>query len=101
MVTVLIKNGSGGWSPAKYDSIDSIHPHTEWKPVEGNELLTKNIEPPKHTIEETIALRKSAYFTESDPLYLSAVYSAIKNDTGADLTDWVAKVDEIKQRYPK
>lgn len=42
----------------------------------------------------------SAYKTESDPLKLEAEYDALINNTEPDYSVWIAKVQEIKARYP-
>lgn len=44
-----------------------------------------------------LRLRELAYRQESDPLYLAAVYDG----TPEALQAWRAKVEEIKNRYPK
>lgn len=46
------------------------------------------------------AKRLSAYKVESDPLKNEAEYDAIVNGTEPDYTAWLAKVAEIKLRYP-
>jgi hypothetical protein len=52
------------------------------------------------TLESILAKRKVAYTKESDPLKNEAEYDAIINGTEPDYTLWIAKVAEIKQRYP-
>lgn len=46
------------------------------------------------------AKRLSAYTKESDPLKNEAEYDAIVNGVQPDYTLWLAKVAEIKARYP-
>lgn len=46
------------------------------------------------------ALRSAAYRAEADPLRLEADYDALLTDTAPNLDAWMAKVAEIKQRYP-
>ena len=46
------------------------------------------------TPEQTEALRSAAYRTESDPLFFKAQRGE------ATMSDWLAKVAEIKARYP-
>lgn len=49
---------------------------------------------------EALNNRSNAYKTESDPLKIEAEYDAMKNGTDPDYTKWMAKVAEIKARYP-
>ncbi|HHQ4280217.1 TPA: hypothetical protein ACSQK5_006097, partial [Pseudomonas aeruginosa] len=44
--------------------------------------------------------RANAYRLESDPLKTEAEFDAIKAGTEPDYRTWVAKVEEIKARYP-
>lgn len=44
--------------------------------------------------------RKGAYIEESDSLKNEAEYDALVNNTEPDYTAWLAKVAEIKLRYP-
>ncbi|MFU7145434.1 hypothetical protein ACM74T_04775 [Pseudomonas aeruginosa] len=46
------------------------------------------------------AARANAYRLESDPLKTEAEFDAIKAGTEPDYRAWVAKVEEIKARYP-
>ncbi len=76
-------------------SYNGLGPIPDW--------LTKTkpeIEPKEPTIEEIHALRQAAYTYESDPLKLEAEYDALINNTEPDYTAWIAKVQEIKERYP-
>ena len=50
--------------------------------------------------QEVLNKRSAAYKTESDPLKIEAEYDAMKNGTTPDYSKWVAKVSEIKSRYP-
>ncbi|WP_039807753.1 hypothetical protein [Azotobacter chroococcum] len=47
-----------------------------------------------------LAQRSRAYRLESDPLRLEAEYDAVIAGTDPDYTAWLAKVAEIKVRYP-
>jgi hypothetical protein len=55
-------------------------------------ILPKPIVPP--TAEEQEALRKAAYIVESDPLF----FKYQRGD--ATKEEWLAKIEEIKARYP-
>lgn len=44
--------------------------------------------------------RLAAYRAESDPLKAEAEYDAMLNGTEPDYTLWMAKVEEIKLRFP-
>ena len=44
--------------------------------------------------------RANAYRLESDPLKTEAEFDAIKAGTEPDYSAWVAKVEEIKARFP-
>ncbi|MFS8917572.1 hypothetical protein [Pseudomonas aeruginosa] len=46
------------------------------------------------------AARSNAYRLESDPLKTEAEFDAIKAGVEPDYSAWVAKVEEIKARYP-
>ncbi len=46
------------------------------------------------------AARANAYRLESDPLKTEAEFDAIKAGTEPDYSAWVAKVEEIKARFP-
>ncbi|MFU5513050.1 hypothetical protein ACM7V7_13435 [Pseudomonas aeruginosa] len=48
-----------------------------------------------------VAERANAYRLESDPLKTEAEFDAIKAGTEPDYSAWVAKVEEIKARYPR
>ena len=50
--------------------------------------------------QEILNARSSAYKTESDPLKIEAEFDAMKNGTAPDYSKWIAKVSEIKARYP-
>lgn len=45
-------------------------------------------------------MRRAAYREESDPLKLEAEYDAMRNNIEPDYSAWMAKVEEIKSRYP-
>lgn len=83
---------------------------------DGPEILYWNLDAPQPTLEqleaveaeaqaawalkEVHAQRLAAYRSESDPLKIEADYDAQVNGTPPDYTAWVAKVQEIKARYP-
>ncbi len=46
------------------------------------------------------AARANAYRLESDPLKTEAEFDAIKAGTEPDYRAWVAKVEEIRVRFP-
>ncbi|ETU83063.1 hypothetical protein Q094_05830 [Pseudomonas aeruginosa PS42] len=46
------------------------------------------------------AARANAYRLESDPLKTEAEFDAIKAGTEPNYSAWIAKVEEIKARYP-
>ncbi|EOD1577100.1 TPA: hypothetical protein SL857_003775 [Pseudomonas aeruginosa] len=46
------------------------------------------------------AARANAYRLESDPLKIEAEFDAIKAGTEPDYRAWVAKVEEIRVRFP-
>ncbi|MDV7979566.1 hypothetical protein R4K02_21055 [Pseudomonas aeruginosa] len=50
--------------------------------------------------DAALAARANAYRLESDPLKTEAEFDAIKAGTEPDYSAWVAKVEEIKDRYP-
>ena len=52
------------------------------------------------TLEQVQTQRQAAYVAESDPLKNEAEYDAIVAGTDPDYTAWLAKVAEIKARYP-
>ncbi|GAB3469160.1 hypothetical protein GCM10027398_17720 [Azotobacter salinestris] len=60
--------------------------------------------PPEPTVEQkrhaVLAQRSRAYRLESDPLKLEAEYDALIAGTEPDYSAWLAKVAEIKERYP-
>lgn len=52
------------------------------------------------TFSPKLIKRQDAYRLESDPLRLEAEYDALKAGIEPDYRAWVAKIDEIKARYP-
>ncbi|MFU6095638.1 hypothetical protein ACM7PA_29150 [Pseudomonas aeruginosa] len=50
--------------------------------------------------DSAAAARANAYRLESDPLKTEAEFDAIKAGTEPDYSAWVAKVEEIKVRFP-
>ena len=76
------------------------------KAIYQNYLIT--VKKGKYTVSvvhkseaEIIALRKSAYIREADPLKTVADNEALYDGTEPDYTLWKSKVAEIKERYPK
>lgn len=57
-------------------------------------------DPSPPTAEQTFALRRYAYSAESDPIKTEADYDAIVSGNKPDYSGWLAKVAEIKERYP-
>jgi hypothetical protein len=49
----------------------------------------------QHALDNCLSARKAAYQQESDGLYFSAMLE------NTSLADWIAKIHEIKERYPK
>jgi len=66
----------------------TIRPYTE-------EEIAAAIAASIPTLEKQKALRATAYRAEADPLYFKAQRGEATND------EWLAKVAEIKARYPK
>lgn len=50
--------------------------------------------------DAAVAARANAYRLESDPLKTEAEFDAIKAGVEPDYSAWIAKVEEIKARYP-
>lgn len=57
-------------------------------------------EPQPPTLADIQAQRLAAYRAESDPLKIEADYDAFVNEQVANYSAWIAKVEEIKERYP-
>lgn len=55
---------------------------------------------PAMSVEQVQALRLAAYRTESDQLKIAAEYDAQLSGTSPNYSAWMAKVQEIKERYP-
>ncbi|MCR9961300.1 hypothetical protein NB573_14740 [Vibrio alginolyticus] len=63
---------------------------------------TGTLVPTQASVEDTLRWRKEAYEQEADPLYLGAQFDIAtgrKTEEEA-LQSWIAKVTEIKERYP-
>ena len=60
-------------------------------------------EPPKQPEPTWDQFRRSAYFDESDPLLYEYLFDADQKDKDKKVSkeEWIAKVKEIKERYPK
>lgn len=52
------------------------------------------------TYDEVVSLRSVTYKKESDPLKIAAEYDAMISSTAPDYSLWLAKVKEIKDKYP-
>lgn len=65
----------------------------------GLPTLADPIVPPM-TAEQITAQRLSAYRAESDPLKIEAEYDAQIAGSDPDYSAWLAKVAEIKERFP-
>lgn len=52
------------------------------------------------TLDQVLSHRLSAYRAESDQMKLEAEYDALSDGAAPDYTAWLAKVREIKERYP-
>lgn len=72
------------WAQEHWDEIDVLPGPTQ------EELLA-----------ECIAKRKKAYTEESDPIYMEAVRNSLVDGGPPVMQDWLDKVQEIKDRYPK
>lgn len=58
------------------------------------------VDRPPLTRDAVLAIRQAAYRMESDPLKIEAEHDAIVAGTAPDYSAWLAKVGEIKSRYP-
>ena len=72
----------------------------EDKPKEPEAEVEQDADQAPATAAQVLAMRRYAYAQESDALKNEADYDAIVNGTAPDYAAWVAKVDEIKARYP-
>lgn len=72
----------------------------EDKPKEPEAEVEQDTDQAPATAAQVLAMRRYAYAQESDALKNEADYDAIVNGTAPDYAAWVAKVDEIKARYP-
>lgn len=68
--------------------------------ADGRPVLADPPPPAPDTIEQVQAKRQAAYVAESDPLKNEAEYDAIIAGAEPDYADWLAKVAEIKARFP-
>ena len=66
----------------------------------GYPFLDEPPPPAPDTLEQVQAKRQAAYVAESDPLKNEAEYNAIISGTEPDYSAWLAKVAEIKERFP-
>lgn len=65
------------------------------------ELVADGLVTAEQHLEIVMNQRKSAFLMEADPLYLDILYDAQKAGVAPDFSEWVAKKDEIKARFPK
>ena len=69
----------------------------------GYETYVPPVEEPVErvpTIGEVQEQRRLAYAMESDHLKIEAEFDAISTSTEPDYSAWIAKVEEIKARFP-
>jgi hypothetical protein len=66
---------------------------------DGRPELTDSVMLPM-TLEQIIEARRIAYAAESDPVKNEAEYDAMVAGMEPDYSAWLAKVSEIKARYP-
>lgn len=66
----------------------------------GRPRLVVDLAPLPLTVGQVQALRQSAYAAESDPLKIEAEFDAQLAGGAPDYSAWIAKVEEIKARYP-
>ena len=73
--------------------------HIKWvdgDPVEMSDEEKTALEPfPEETLEEIAQLRRATYQEEADPIFFRWQRGEATEE------EWLAKVDEIKARYPK
>lgn len=67
--------------------------------IDYNKLITAEMKA-EQAVANVISNRLAAYRAESDPLKVEAEYDAMINGTEPDYTLWMAKVEEIKLRFP-
>lgn len=54
----------------------------------------------EQAVDNALNGRRAAYVAESDPLRNELIYDAIAAGQEVDLKPWLAKVKEIKERFP-
>lgn len=54
----------------------------------------------EQAVDNALNARRAAYVAESDPLRNELIYDAIAAGREVDLKPWLAKVKEIKERFP-
>jgi len=71
--------------------------------VWGYQAIPDLPDPPKEPEPPWDNLRRSAYFSESDPLLYEYLFDSERKDKTAEVSKeaWLEKVKEIKERYPK
>lgn len=100
---------SGSWPEDAVELLEKeISDFFRATPPNGKAISSKNGRPQWASIainpltpDEIDAMRRAAYREEADPLKLEAEYDSIIYGEKADLSKWLAKVAEIKQRLPK
>ncbi|HHN0254990.1 TPA: hypothetical protein ACRNW5_002990 [Pseudomonas aeruginosa] len=70
----------------------------DWSKVKTTEQQAEDRRQAEY--DAAVAARADAYRLESDPLKTEAEFDAIKAGTEPDYSAWIAKVEEIKARYP-
>jgi hypothetical protein len=71
--------------------------HPQWSEISARDDIAPYVEPEpiKPSAQTIAALRKAAYQDEADPLYFKAQREE------ATMDEWLAKIAEIKARYPE
>lgn len=67
--------------------------------IDLSKLITAEMKA-EQAVSDVVSNRLAAYRAESDPLKVEAEYDAMLNGTEPDYTLWMAKVEEIKLRFP-
>jgi hypothetical protein len=88
---IIIRITDGANIPPDPDNTDYVE-YLKWL-KDGNNPIPADIESPEQIAERVSMQRKLAYENEADPLFFKAQRGE------ATMEEWLAKVDEIKQRY--
>ncbi|AFC58278.1 hypothetical protein [Vibrio cholerae] len=93
----------------EYPVPDNLEDWYSYTTTDVNELYGKQYDPITNTLqeiptsrEEIIKLRQRAYKEEADPLYLNAQFDVMSGRASPEeaYRPWLAKVAEIKERFP-